>query len=181
MAYAEKLNVLEIMNNLLKEHEKKLDQLLLKIEIVDSTIKQDPRLNKSLHEYDPDVHSFSQNILVVDDDEKLANTFKLILEGVGYRVDTANLGQEAINLAETYQYDLLLIDVNLPDMLGNEVAEKVKEINRFTDVVFITGYSMLKDNIETSVEDEVLMKPIGLDYLIEFTKKKLENKVEALL
>lgn len=175
MALTEKLNVLEIVSNLLKEHEKKLDQLILKIEIVDQTIKQDKRLSSSLHEYERHVDS-SQKILVVDDDESLGNTFKLILEGVGYTVDTANIGYQAISMAGKRVYDLVILDLNLPDMLGDEVAERIKEVNSSTDVIYITGYSMLKNNLKN--DGEVLMKPVTPDELVKIAKKKLDNQYQ---
>jgi CheY-like chemotaxis protein len=175
MALTEKLNVLEIVSNLLKEHEKKLDQLILKIEIVDQTIKQDKRLSTSLHEYERHVDS-SQKILVVDDDETLGNTFKLILEGVGYTVDTANIGYQAISMANKRVYDLVILDLNLPDMLGDEVAERIKEVNSSTDVIYITGYSMLKNNLKN--DGEVLMKPVTPNELVKIAKKKLDNQYQ---
>jgi PleD family two-component response regulator len=94
-----KIDVLEILLYLLREHEEKLDSLIEEMEIVDETINQDPKLKRTLHEYDATAigEYESQNILVVDDDKSLVTTFKLILKGVGYHVDMAYTGQEALN------------------------------------------------------------------------------------
>jgi PleD family two-component response regulator len=75
-----------------------MESLIEKMEIVNQTKKHDPRLNKKLNELDPStkVESEPQCILVVDDDENLANTFKMILESAGYNVDIALTGLQAL-------------------------------------------------------------------------------------
>ena len=82
MSFTEKIDVLELLLNLLKENETKLETLIEKIETVEHTVTQNPKLSKTLKEYDPTTttESLSQNILIVDDDKHLANSFKLILE-----------------------------------------------------------------------------------------------------
>lgn len=176
MSFTEKIDVLELLINLLKEHEDKLDTIIEKMEIIDLTINQDPRLRKSLKEYDSSIktNSMDHSILIVDDDKNLANSFKLILESVGYKVDTAYSGLQALYKINNAEYDLVLLDLNLPDMMGNEIAEEIKEDHRYTDVVFITGYSSLsKDN-----GTETLMKPIKPEHLLSTAKKKLKSKQE---
>ena len=117
------------------------------------------------------------NILVVDDDKNLADTFKLVLQSVGFNVDTALTGLQALYKANKKEYDLVILDINLPDMLGNEVAEKLHESSD-VNIIMITGYSSFKENIN---EDglgikEVLMKPIPPEDLVKITKKTLLAK-----
>ena len=176
MSFTEKIDVLELLINLLKENEEKLETLIEKMEIVEHTVTQNPRLRKTLKEYDSTttVESLSQNILVVDDDKNLANSFKLILESVGYTVDTANTGLAALYKITKKTYDLVILDWNLPDMLGDEVAEKIEENHSYTDIIFITGYSSLKGYVESQLgEKEVLIKPIDPDSLLETATKRL--------
>lgn len=176
MSITQKIDVLEILLNLLKEHEEKLDSLIELMEIVDETINQDPNLKRALHEYDVTTlkENESQNILVVDDDKSLVTTFKLILKGVGYNVDKAYTGQEALNKIKKRDYDLVLLDLNLPDMMGDEVAEEIEQNSKFTDIIFITGYSMLKESVKHEQnEKKILMKPINPEELVKVTKKKL--------
>jgi CheY-like chemotaxis protein len=166
---------LNILIDLLREHEAKLDSLIEKMQIVDQTIRQDPRLSKTLKEYDSSTfkETLSHSILVVDDDENLANTFKLILEGVGYEVHTAFTGHQALYMTKRKTYDLVLLDLNLPDMLGDKVAEEIKDRCSQTDIVFITGYSMLKEDVEKRQGNgEILMKPIEPETLIETATKR---------
>jgi CheY-like chemotaxis protein len=180
LSITQKIDVLEILLSLLKENEEKLDSLIEKMEIVEETIKQDPILKMTLHEYDPTQikEYISQNILVVDDDKSLASTFKLILEGVGYVVDVACTGGQALGMINQQDYDLVLLDLNLPDMMGDDVAEEIEKNSRHTDIIFITGYSMLKDSVEQGhIEKRVLMKPIHPEELVKVTNKKLIENV----
>jgi len=89
MTFSEKITVLELLLRLLKENEKKLESLIEKIEVIDHTIQKTPNLIKKVKGYYPSntKEPQSQNILVVDDDKNLANSFKLVLESVGYNVD----------------------------------------------------------------------------------------------
>jgi CheY-like chemotaxis protein len=172
MSFGEKLGVIELLLELMNKHENKLDRLVEQIEIIDQTIIQDPQLTKSIKEYNQETpkETVNKNILVVDDDEKLAHSFKLILETVGYNVDTAHTGQKALDKLKEKQYDLLLLDLNLPDMLGDIVAEEIEDNQYKTDIVFITGYTMLqKDHKKT------LLKPIKPEHLIKTTKKVLQK------
>ena len=176
MSFTEKIDVLELLINLLKEHEDKLDKIVEKMEIIDQTINKDPRLKKSLKEYTSSTKTDSiyQRILIVDDDKNLANSFKLILESVGYKADTALTGLQALYKINKEEYDLVLLDLNLPDMLGNKVAEEIESSPRHTDIVFITGYSSLSKGNKS----EVLMKPIDPEHLLETATKKLKTKQE---
>ncbi|TRO51286.1 hypothetical protein E2P71_09325, partial [Candidatus Bathyarchaeota archaeon] len=77
MSFTEKIDVLDLLINILREHEEKLDSLVERLEIVSQTIQKDPTLRKSLLEYElgesaQDMEPGVQNILVVDDDTNLA-------------------------------------------------------------------------------------------------------------
>ena len=176
MSFTEKIAVLELLLNLLKENETKLETLIEKIETVEHTLTQNPKLSKTLKEYDPTttVESLSQNILIVDDDKHLANSFKLILESVGYTVDTVHTGLAALYKMTKKTYDLVLLDWILPDMLGDEIAEKIEAEHGSTEIIFITGYSMVKGQIEgLHGEKELLMKPVEPGSLLETAGKRL--------
>ena len=176
MSFTEKIDVIELLLNLLKENETKLETIIEKIETVEHTITQNPRLSKTLKEYDPTttVESLSQNILIVDDDKHLANSFKLILESVGYTVDTVHTGLAALYKMTKKTYDLVILDWILPDMLGDEIAENIEEHHSYTDIIFITGYPSLTSDVEGQIDEkEMLIKPIEPDSLLETASKRL--------
>jgi CheY-like chemotaxis protein len=183
MSFTEKIDVLDLLINILREHEEKLDELVERLEVVSETIQRDPALRKSLVEYEKDGVLQEEeigvnNILVVDDDKNLANTFKLVLQSVGFNVDTAITGLQALYKANRKEYDLVILDINLPDMLGDEVAEKLHDADSDLKIIMITGYSSFKDEMtnERLGINEVVMKPIPPEDLVSMTKKALLKK-----
>ncbi|MCK4438421.1 response regulator, partial [Candidatus Bathyarchaeota archaeon] len=89
--------------------------------------------------------------------------------------DTAITGLQALYKANRKKYDLVILDTNLPDMLGDEVAEKIRENSNDVNIIMITGYSSFKDEVneEKLGIREVLMKPIPPEDLVKITKKAL--------
>jgi len=182
MSFTEKIDVLDLLINILREHEEKLDSLVERLEIVSQTILKDATIKNALLDYegrrDESLTSGLQRILVVDDDKNLADTFKLILQSVGFEVDTASTGLQTLYKLSKKPYDLVILDVNLPDMLGDEVAEKIRETSEDTNIIMITGYSRLKESLEKNDLDikQILMKPIPPEELVELTKKTLKKE-----
>ena len=175
MAFSEKICVLELILSLLKENEEKLETLIEKIEIIDQTIQKDPILSKTVKEYDSSTtqESRSRNILVVDDDKNLVNSFKLILESVGYNVDTALTGIQALYRVKHCVYDFILLDLNLPDIMGDKLAEMIEEHHSYIDIVFITGHQGLKDKVDGDKSGkETILKPIEPAILLETASKR---------
>jgi len=80
-------------------------------------------------------------ILVVDDQFGDRETLKGILEDKGYRVATARDGAEAIEMVKSRHYDIIFLDVRLPDMNGVETFEQVKKIDPEATVIMMTGYT----------------------------------------
>ena len=80
-------------------------------------------------------------ILVVDDQFGDRETLKTILEDKGYKVATARDGAEAIKLVRERHYDIIFLDIKLPDMNGVETFEQVKEIDPGAAVIMMTGYT----------------------------------------
>ncbi len=80
-------------------------------------------------------------ILVVEDEETVMKLFSHILEMDGYYVETAETGEQAVELIETNQYNLLIVDKNLPGISGLEVVKLARQIQPHTEVIIITGYA----------------------------------------
>ena len=79
-------------------------------------------------------------ILVVDDEADWRRTNQKILEKAGYAVDTAADAAEAIEKVKAGDYQLAVLDINLPDMNGDELVEQIKALEPDMHVIMLTGF-----------------------------------------
>jgi CheY-like chemotaxis protein len=174
MSKVELRYVLDLVLSMLKKHEKRLDDISRQVMALNKAIESD---RKSIHEKlditGEDATQEMKSVLVVDDDPNIVKTYKLVLESVGYRVDTARNGVEAIFKSKKVHHDLIIIDMNLPDMLGNQLAEQMRKEKPDIKIIMITGYSSYVEQLDEFNIDEMLMKPIPPEDLVEMAKKTL--------
>jgi len=120
-------------------------------------------------------------ILLVDDDKGILKSFSAILELKGYRVSTAESGQEAIEKYQANYYNLALIDIKLPDLEGTELIKQFNLINPGAKKIMVTGYATLENAIKSLNwgADGYLQKPVPPTKLLSFVADKLmEQEVE---
>ncbi len=173
MSFSSKIDVLELLISIIKEHELKMDNLIERLEIVNNTIKNTPELSVRYQPGKLTQDKDLSSILIVDDDKNLAESFKIVLQSVGFDVDVARTGMQAIYHTRIKNYDLVLLDVNLPDMMGDEVAERLYEEDDDLNIIFITGYKQFQDEMQDY--HSVLMKPIPPEELVNITKNSVKN------
>jgi len=127
------------------------------------------------------VTTTKKTILVVDDDKSILRTFTRILQKSGYEIETAETGKEAIEKADTRQYDLALVDIRLPDMDGTELLAKLKKQLQRTIKIMITGFPSLETGVKALDEgaDAYLVKPVKPQDLLVLLEEKLKVKEEA--
>jgi len=87
-------------------------------------------------------------ILLVDDEELLVKSCSRLLEQEGYQVVTAYRGRDALELARRHHPDIVLADLMLPDMDGMELLREVRQLDRQTLVIMITGFATVDSSIE---------------------------------
>ncbi len=104
-------------------------------------------------------------LLIVDDDANLVDTFSEYLENFDFALDVAKTGQEALEMVKTGKYDLMLLDIKLPDFSGMEVLKQVKQIKNELPVMIMTGYISTDSAIEAMKHGahEFITKPFDLD------------------
>jgi DNA-binding response OmpR family regulator len=113
-------------------------------------------------------------ILYVEDEPDTAEAVKLILEVIGHEVDTAGTGTSGLDLIKKNSYDLILLDIMLPDMSGWEIYNQIKGSKR--SVAFLSA-------LPVSTERLAELKKSGIkDYITKpFTKKDLTERVQKIL
>jgi len=112
-------------------------------------------------------------ILIVDDQFNVRETLKAILEHKGYRVATAKDGAEAIEMVKKKHYDIIFLDVKLPDMNGVETFEQVKKIDPEAAVIMMTGYSV-EDLVRRAISQGAytcIYKPFDMEKVIELVEE----------
>ncbi|MHA1930295.1 MAG: response regulator [Candidatus Thorarchaeota archaeon] len=122
--------------------------------------------------------SFISQVLVVDDNESICKSLKLILDRTGYTVTTANTGKGALIEAKTTEIQIALVDMQLPDMDGLDLLVKLIELYPQISVMIITGHSS-KETAIRAIENGALAyieKPIEIDALLETLAQIVEKK-----
>lgn len=118
------------------------------------------------------------NILIVDDDEVMCRTLSDILEKMSYEVTTVQTGEDALGPLQEGIFDLILLDIVLPDMNGLDVLKKIRKIDRDPFVIMMTAYA----DVQTAVTAmkagayDYINKPFEIEELKLTIKKALETK-----
>ncbi len=109
------------------------------------------------------------HILLVDDEPNLLHSLALILNGVGNKVETAKNAEAAIQLLQNVVFDLIFLDIKLPDMNGMELLSRIREIDRDTPVIILTAHASLETAIDAVRKGarDYLLKPIDPANLLE--------------
>ncbi len=139
----------------------------------------------------------NENILIVDDDENTCKTLALIFNKKGYNVQTAGTGYEALEIARNNSFNLVLLDIKLPDVEGIELLVPLKKMHPDMETMMMTAYSSLETVIRALNEgaSAYIMKPLEIDDILNkistvfekqrliTSKKKLEQELayQALL
>ena len=119
------------------------------------------------------------NILVIDDEEKILDALRLNLEQTGYSVATAKTGEEGLILFNNGDFDLVLADLQLPDMQGTEVMRRLKEKRPSIEVIIISGYGSVARAVEATKAGafHFVEKPFEIDALLLLIERALERQL----
>lgn len=117
-------------------------------------------------------------ILVVDDEEDILITLKDILEDEGYRVDIEIDPTKAINRIKSNDYDLVISDIKMPKMTGEELLEEVRKFNRVVSFIMLTAYGTIESAVKCVRNGavEYLSKP--LNFNDESVWQKIESAIQ---
>jgi DNA-binding NtrC family response regulator len=117
-------------------------------------------------------------VLVVDDDIVLQNSVKEALIYHSFQVDVANNGKEALNAVYKDKYDLVVMDVNMPEMDGISALTEIKKVDPSVIVIILTAYSNVSDAVKVVKEGayNYLEKPISSENLVALIKRALKAR-----
>ena len=114
-------------------------------------------------------------VLLIEDDMAMAKSIELILSSEGINVFTTDLGEEGLDLGKLYDYDLIVLDLGLPDMSGYDVLKQLRESRIETPVLILSGMA----------DTEHKVKGLGFgadDYLTKpFNREELVARIHAII
>lgn len=107
-------------------------------------------------------------VLLVEDDSATAQSIELMLKSESFNVYTTDLGEEGTDLGKIYDYDIILLDLNLPDMSGYEVLRTLRLSKVQTPIMIISGLAGIEDKVRGLGfgADDYLTKPFHKDELV---------------
>lgn len=126
-------------------------------------------------------------ILVIDDEDSMCNFMEIMLAKEGYQVNSVNSGPEGIILLKQKNYDLVIADLNMPEMTGIEVLKEVKSFKKEQNLIMMTAYASVDTAIEAMKQGatDYITKPFKVDeikIIIEkaINRKRLETENDSL-
>ena len=107
-------------------------------------------------------------VLLIEDDSTTAQSIALMLKLENFSVYATELGEEGVDLGKLYDYDIILLDLNLPDMSGYEVLRALRVAKVKTPILILSGLGGIEDKVKGLVcgADDYLTKPFHKDEVV---------------
>jgi two-component system cell cycle response regulator CtrA len=114
-------------------------------------------------------------VLLIEDDASTSKSIDLMLKSEGFNIYATDLGEEGLDLGKLYDYDIILLDLNLPDMHGYDVLKKLRLAKVDTPILILSGMSELDNKVKGLGfgADDYLTKP--------FHKEELVARIHAII
>lgn len=114
-------------------------------------------------------------VLLVDDDSALAKSLEMMLKSEGYVCDCTDLGEDGLEIGKLYDYDVIILDLMLPDIDGYEVLRRLRDARINTPVLILSGLSQRDQKVKgfSLGADDFLTKP--------FDRRELVARIQALV
>ncbi|WP_207476543.1 response regulator transcription factor CtrA [Arenibaculum pallidiluteum] len=114
-------------------------------------------------------------VLLVEDDSSVAKSIELMLQSEGFIVDSTDLGEDGLEIGKLYDYDIIILDLMLPDIDGYEVLRRLRAARVSTPILILSGLS----------EPDHKIRGLGIgadDYLTKpFDKRELIARIQAIV
>src|ERR1700741_3172708 len=101
-------------------------------------------------------------VLLIEDDSATAQSIELMLKSENFNVFTTDLGEDGIEIGKLYDYDIILLDLNLPDVSGYEVLRTLRVAKVKTPILILSGLGTIEDKVKGLGfgADDYLTKPV---------------------
>jgi two-component system cell cycle response regulator CtrA len=105
---------------------------------------------------------------LIEDDSAMAQSIELMLKSEGFNVYTTDLGEEGVDLGKLYDYDIILLDLQLPDMSGFDVLKQLRVNKISTPILILSGSTQIENKVKGLGfgADDYMTKPFHKDELI---------------
>ena len=114
-------------------------------------------------------------VLLIEDDQSMAKSIELMLKSESYVVDVSELGEDGLEVGKLYEYDIIILDLMLPDLDGYEVLKRLRAAKVETPILILSGLSELDSKLKGLGfgADDYLTKP--------FDKRELMARLQAIV
>ncbi len=122
--------------------------------------------------------SYTPKILIVDDEPRMCTSLEMLLSHYGYEIHTSNSGKEAVEYLSKNNFDLVLLDMVMPDMDGRQVMDHIKGQSPETLIIVITGHASVESAVGAlrNKAYDYLRKPFEHEELLKTVENALEQK-----
>lgn len=117
-------------------------------------------------------------ILVIDDDDSGREALSMLLRLAGYDVTSAATGESALELIESHQYQVVVLDLFLPDKSGFDILQSIRDVSPVSEVIVVTGHASAQSAVRAMKEGafDYITKPIDFDEMKIVVSKALETQ-----
>jgi len=114
-------------------------------------------------------------VLLIEDDSATAQMLEQVLKAGGYVVDSTDFGEDGLDMSKIYDYDLILLDLMLPDIDGHKVLARLRAASVKTPVMILSGRGQIDDKLKglDGGADDYLTKP--------FDRRELLSRIQAVI
>lgn len=114
-------------------------------------------------------------VLLVEDDVAVAKSIELMLKSEGFIIDSTEMGEDGLEIGKLYDYDIIILDLMLPDMDGYEVLRRLRASKVETPILILSGIGEMESKIKSLGygADDYLVKP--------FDKRELLARIQAIV
>ncbi|MGW9527710.1 response regulator transcription factor [Paenibacillus terrae] len=122
-----------------------------------------------------------KSVLIIDDEEKISRLLQLELSHEGYTVEIAQTGKEGLEKALAHTWDIIILDVMLPELNGVEVLKQIRKVDNHTPVIMVTARNTTMDKVSGLDEgaNDYITKPFEIEELLARMRASMRHQLET--